>query len=62
MIYGTESLHISSAIIRKYSNKSEIVRQFCYHLVGISEYIIGGEAKRKERREMALWVKKSLWD
>lgn len=31
------------AIIRKYSNKSGNVRQFYYHLVGISEYIISGE-------------------
>lgn len=30
------------AIIRKYSNKSGNVRQFCYHLVGISEYMRGG--------------------
>lgn len=34
-------------IIRKYSNKSGNVRQFCYHLVGISEYIIRGEERKK---------------
>ena len=50
MIYGTESLYISLAIIRKYSNKSGNVRQFCYHLVGISEYIISWEERRGEER------------
>lgn len=54
MIYGTESLYISLAIIGKYSNKSGNVRQFCYHLVGISEYIICLEERRgKERRKHA---------
>lgn len=48
MIYGTESLCIFLAIIRKYSNKSGNVRQFCYHLVGISEYIICSEERRGE--------------
>lgn len=50
MIYEVESLYISLAIIGKYSNKSGNVRQFWYHLVGISEYIIRGEKRQRGKR------------
>lgn len=58
MIYGTESLYISVAIIGKYSNKSGGVRQFCYHLVGISEYEGRIEGRKVRRRVERRWAER----